>query len=46
MLVVIYKKYYHIPELFRVGYITNKISSDSGPKFVILHEDTQEGTVI
>ena len=35
-----------IPELFCVSYITNKIYSDSGPKFVLLHKDTQEGMAI
>jgi hypothetical protein len=32
-----------IPELYCVGVITEKISSEAGPKIVIIHEDTGEG---
>jgi len=35
-----------IPELWCVGYITNKLSTESGPKFAVLHEDTRGGTAI
>jgi hypothetical protein len=32
-----------IPELYCIGVITERISSEAGPKIAMIHEDTEEG---